>query len=182
MQKNRNDITNAVESKIYDNNQKEIIAIYVREVLADYRDSYFNLLDDHLQNISYDGDSTLQEIINQIGLIPPLWGSTGVFDPGAVDAPDINNCQGVVTTAQYQLLGGGSDCAITINFNQNISNRKIIVTVKSLNPDMNYDNDVCVPVIKSEYSSQQIKVALREVSGHVQQLKLEVFLFNVKTS
>lgn len=181
--KNRNNITNSVESKIYDNNNEEIIAKHVREVFTDYRDSFFNLIDDRLKGINYDDTETLEQVINRIGLIPPLWGKTGSFDPGNPDAPNVNQCEGFITSVQHNRLTK-NDSELIINFNQSIADKKLIVTICTNHANIVSQNDLCAPTIKYQGTgtgSQTIRVGIRELSQETQEIWLEVFAFSVKT-
>lgn len=180
-QKDRNNITQAVNQNVYDNTNKEILASMLRDVFNDYRDSFFNLIDDHLKNMLYEEGQTLEQVINASANVPPLWGSTDWFDVGTPDG-DIENYspKGIVSSMSYERTGN-HDSQITINFSKSILNRKLAVNVFFNGSNYNDNNDVCVPVIRV-VSSTQIKVALREVSSNNQKIRLEILAFTVSTS
>ncbi len=178
-QKTRNSLESTVNSKIYDNANKEIIARYVREVLRDYRDSNFNLKDDKLKNVIYEDNMTLEQKLANTANVPPLWGATQYFDVGSQNGNMNGNNEGIITSTSFNHLTS-HDSVITIGFDQSISKKKLIVNLVTNDNDLNAQNDICAPIIKYQYSSTQIKVALREVSGGQQSIRIEIMAFSIK--
>ncbi|WP_066223356.1 hypothetical protein [Formosa haliotis] len=181
-QKDRNNITQAIEGNVRDNNNKEITAEMIRSVLADFRDSYFNLIDDYLANLKYDNQYTLAEILAQSANVPPLWGSSDFFDPGSTDGNiveynDNGNGTGIVQSMSYLSLGG-PDCEITLNLSKSISNKKLVVSYFTDNTNLNSHNDFCAPIIRVVHS-QAVKIGIREIAGAVNKLRIELFAFTV---
>lgn len=172
----RTDETQIVNDNIYDNNAKEITPEMVRTVMATLIESHFNLVDDFLQNLNYSSGVTLQEKFEESS--DPLWGETGSFDVvGTVGA--ISGGSGIVSSAS-QSASGSADSEVTINLSQSISDRKIIVTIHTNNPDMSSQNDICAPVVRVA-SSTQIRVGLREVASEVQSIRLEILAFKISS-
>ena len=170
-QKDRNNITQAVNQNIYDNANKEILAAMVRDVLADYRDSFFNLKDDKLKDTKYEGNTTLeQHLANIVGRLP-VFGTVEGIDVGS-NQPDLT-ITGIIKAASA--IKSGKDSLIMIEFHKSMSNRGLIPVLKmQMNePQWNAQNDVCTPVIK-RISGYTIHVALREVSSQTQNLTLEI--------
>lgn len=177
-QKGRNDVTSAINSNIYDNNNKEILALMVRDVLADFRDSYFNLIDDELSSLKYDSNNTLAQVLANSANLPPLWGSTDYFDVGSSDGNiQSYSDKGIVQSMNY-IRSSSSDCELTINLSKSIANRKLSINVFHNNPNYGVNNDICMPVIRV-VDSQTVKVAFREVSSNSQDIRLELMAFQV---
>lgn len=150
----------------------------VRDVLGDFRDSYFNLIDDELANLKYNSSLTLAQKLDGSANLPPLWGSSDYFDPGSPSG-DIEsyNDNGIVQSMNY-VRSGTSDCEVTINLSKSIANRKLAINLFTNSTDFNSNNDLCVPVVRV-VDSQTVKVALREVSGHDQSIRIEIMAFQV---
>ena len=165
----RADETIIVNDNIYDNNAKEINPAMVRAVLASLIESNFNLVDDVLKNLNYDTGVTLSQYVSR-----PLWGSTGDFDVGS-SGGSITGNSGIVSSATHSVLSG-SDSQITINFSENISDRKLSLNIFTSMSTINTQNDVCAPVIRI-VSGTQIIVGLREVSTSTQNIRLEILAF-----
>lgn len=177
-QKGRNDITTAINSNIYDNNNKEILAQMVRAVMQDFRDSHFNLKDDELANIKYNSNTTLSQKLDNSANLPPLWGSTDYFDVGSTNGSIVAfGDNGIVQNMNYIKLTK-NDCELTLTLSKSIANRKICISMFTNSTDLDANNDICCPVIRI-VDSQTVKVALREVSGNEQSIRLELLAFQV---
>ena len=175
--KGRNAINQMVGQKIYDNNNKEILASMVREVMADYRDSYFNLIDDKLKDMKYQGNVTLEQHLANVAGGTPIWGSTGFFDPGGNSVqsiPAFNGGSGIVASAEMVKLTF-HDAQIIINLNANYDNRKFMVSIWT-DGNLNINNDVCAPVLR-RVNANEIHVGLREVTDEAQSIRLEILGF-----
>lgn len=179
-QKGRNNLVAAVNEKVYDNQNKEIIARYIREVFEDYRDSHFNLVDDRLKNLLYENNKTLEQKLNEGVNSTPLWGATQHFDPGSQNGDMSGNNQGIVTSTEYNRLNSSS-CEVTILINpeKSISGRKLLCNVVTESSSMNDQNDLCVPVIRY-ISSTKLIIGIREVASKPQSIRVEVFAFNIQ--
>lgn len=172
-QKGRNDIQSTIDSNIYDNNNKEILAQMVRNVLEDFKDSYFNLIDDQLKNTTYqkigNNSQTLEQYLNTIVGAIPIYGSV----QGLNIATNQSNLTttGIISSAAASKNGSGS--LININFSQGISNRRLIPVLSTLSSNMSVQHDVCTPIIR-RISSTNIVVGIKEIQGDDQDLILEI--------
>lgn len=184
---NREEIAQLINENIYDNSYKEITAAMVREVFEQYKESFFNLVDDRLKTLWYDNNSTLEEVIGNME--PPYWGSTGYFnihpdnDGNTISSGTGYGGNGMVSSVIYHALGGSesSDASLEIHVNKDISNKKLMVQVHtSSNSEsvMNESNDVMTPIIY-RLNSNTLYVALREYGSHTQNIRLEIFAFSV---
>mgnify|MGYP001371195077 CR=1 FL=1 len=171
--KGRNGLEQAVGTNIYDNANKEILASMIRSVLEDYRDSHFNLLDDQLANLKFNSEKTLQQYLNdKIGRIPK-YGTFGPVEVG-VDPNQNYNVDGLIKEAKTNTVSNGSDHLIRIEFNESVANRRLIpVLTYPSGVDWNQQNDIAYPVIR-RIGSTTIDLALREISGGVQSLTIEI--------
>lgn len=176
-QKNRNDVTSAINSNIYDNNNKEILALMVRNVLGDFRDSYFNLIDDQLANLKYDANNTLAQILENSAIVPPLWGSSDYFDVGSLNGNiQSYSDKGIVQSMNYHRQDD-KNCEVSLNLSKSIANRKLVVNVFHNDPVYTTNNDICTPVIR--VGAGKVYVAFREVTSKSQQIRVEIMAFQV---
>lgn len=176
-QKGRTDLVSVMGSNIFDNNNKEITAAMVRNMIEDIIDSKFNLVDDELKGATYqiqgDTKTTLEQYLNNVIGAIPLHGSTDWFDPGSTNGNiQTYGDNGIVSSMDYEKLGT-HDCLVRVHFFQPHGNRKFIVNYFTDSQDYNNQNDLCAPVIFI-VSSKQINVAIREVSGNVQKVRLQI--------
>src|SRR5690606_39252067 len=118
--------------------------------LADIRDSCFNLIDDKLKNIIYEGNTTLGDILSQSALVPPLWGATLWFDVNGENT-DGNN-EGIVQSTEVMPGTPSSKTQLTIKFTQPIAGKKLLVSVFTDNSNPHMHSNICTPVIKAGYN------------------------------
>lgn len=170
-QKGRTGLEQVVDQNIYDNNNKEILASMHREVLTDYRDSHFNLIDDELANIKYNSTQTLAQYLDSVIGAVPVYGTVEGVDVAAPAGGSLTT-SGIISSAAYT-FSSGPDGLLTINFSESVSNRRLIPVLTTTSSDWDAQNDVCSPVIR-RISSQQITLALREVSQNLQNLNIEI--------
>lgn len=176
-QKGRDDMMSTINSNVYDNNNKEILALMVRNVLKDLKDSYFNLIDDRLASLKYDENNTLAQVLANSANIPPLWGSSDYFDVGSADGNiQTYSDKGIVQTMGYNRQDS-SNCEVTLYIPKGIGNRKVLVNV--FHDDIFYanNNDICAPVIR--VTGGEVKIALREVTKKSQKIRVEIMAFQV---
>lgn len=173
-QKGRTDLTSGINSNIYDNNNKEILAAMVRNVLEDFRDSNFNLIDDELKNVTYKivGDTkiTLEQYLNSVIGSLPVYGTIIGVDPGG--SKSSYTTDGIISSCT-RVSGSRSDTLLEVNFSQSISNRRLIPVLTTTSSNWDAQNDVLGPVIR-RLSSTRIHLALREVASHTQDLNIEI--------
>ena len=176
-QKTRTGIDQSITANVYDNTQKEILAAMVREVLGDFRDSYFNLLDDELQNLKFNSTQTLGQYLNTIAGSVPKSGTVLGIDVGEGYPPSTNfdiAPGGIISSANF-IQTNGRDTEIEINFSESIEGKKIIPVFKTRSLNYSRDNDLAAPVIFF-VSSNKIRVALREFSDDAQGVDLEIII------
>ena len=169
------DITNI---NILNNLNKEILASMVREVLKDYRDSHYNLIDYELKSIKYNSTQTLEQYLNTIAGSVPVYGRILNFDVGLGSGVDLvidNNPPGIISSAStkgYPYITNNS--LIEINFNINIANKRLIAVLTTNSENWDYQNDICTPTIR-RIATQQIHLGLRQiVPGIPQSLNIEI--------
>ena len=177
-QKSRVQLTEIVEQNIYDNTQKEILAENVREVLLDYRDSHYNLIDDELRTVKYNSTQTLEQYLNTIAGSVPVYGRILNFDVGLGSGVDLvidNNPPGIISSAStkgYPYITNNS--LIEINFNIDIGNKRLIPVLTTNSENWDYQNDICTPTIR-RITTEQIHLGLRQiVPGIPQSLNIEI--------
>ena len=170
--KSRQDLAALVDQKVYDNTQKEILAAMVRDVFLDYRDSHFNWISDELKLAKYNSTQTLEQYLNTIAGSVPVYGRVLNVDVGKSSGN--LNVDGIISSASFT-DGGGNDSRIRVVFSQNIGNKRLIpvFTVAANVLNWNSHNDVCAPVIR-RVSTTEIDLTLREVSGDLQKLDIEI--------
>ena len=172
-QKTRAQLTEIVEQNIYDNTQKEILAEMVREVLKDYRDSHFNLIDDELRNAKYNSTQTLEQYLNTIAGSVPIIGRVLDFNVGIPSGVTLE-VDGIISSAitkGYSYIS--YDSLIEINFSVNIANKRLIPVITTSSTDFDNQNDTCSPVIR-RVSSTQIHLYLRKIAERTQSLDIEI--------
>lgn len=186
----RDGIQAQINNNIFDNNNKEILAAMVREVLVDFKDSYFNLLDDTLENQQYNNTTTLAQMFAASANIPPKWGSTGFFNitnsETSFDIPAYSGGSGIVSGATYHRIGSSTskDGRVEIDLNLTDSNRKFMVQIHTqdyTDATMNNSNDICSPIIFLE-TANKLHIGLKELDSNHQDLRIEVFAFTVSTT
>ncbi|GLB53044.1 hypothetical protein NBRC110019_20840 [Neptunitalea chrysea] len=179
--KTRDEIESLIHNNIYDNNNKEILAAMVREVLIEMRESYFNLKDDTLNTLVYSGSTTLEDMFAASANVPPLWGSTGWFNISSnhneTSISAYSGGSGIVSSATIDAQSGAN--VITISSSVALTNRKVMVQL-CYNGVANSANFTYSPVVWT--AGEIIKVFLREGNSTQQNLRLEVFAFSVDTS
>lgn len=171
-QKRRTGIDQSITANVYDNNQKEILAAMVREVLADFRDSYFNLLDDKLQGLKFNDTQTLQQYLDTIaGSVPKSGTVLNVDVAGALGTYSVD---GIISSASM-IDRNDVMSVIEINFTESISGKRIIPILKTRSQDSNSQKDITPPVVRV-ISSTRINIIIREVFSTVQALDLEIII------
>lgn len=173
-QKSREDLTTLVDQKVYDNTQKEILASMMREVLLDYRDSHFNWISDQLKTAMYNQTQTLEQYLNAIAGSVPIYGRVLNVDVGQ-NSGNLS-VDGAIASASFT-AGGGHDSRIRIVFSQSFGNKRLIpvLTIPANVHNWNDQNDICTPVIR-RVSTTEIELSLREVSGNLQNLDIEIIV------
>jgi hypothetical protein len=170
-QKNRNNLESTVDQNIFDNNNNEILARMVRDVLRDYRDSHFNLLEDELANLQFNSTQTLQQYIDdRLGAVP-LHGTVSGIEVGS--ANQSLSSSGIVSNATY-LTGDGSQSIYSLEFNTSIAQKKIVTQwIYNSSGSGNIDNTVSPAFIRL-VSSTRIDLIVREYIPVAQNLTLQI--------
>lgn len=157
--------TSAVGSNIYDNTNKEITPAKVRAALAVLIESNFNLVDDELKNLKYDGSNTLAQVISP----RPLVGTVTGINVGGADSYGVT---GIVSSA-ITIAFNGTDSNLDVNFSVDISAKILNVTLFYTSGDYNSNNDVCMPVIR-RVSGTKLAIGLRKVSAGATNITLQI--------
>ena len=169
-QKGRSDLVGESNSTFPTNNSKSIKAVNHRAYNDDIIDSTFNLIDDELKGVKYNSTQTLEQYLNSVIGAVHIYGTLENVDVATNPGPITTS--GIIANASYT-FASGPDGLITINFSENISNRRLIPVLTTTSSNWDAQNDVCNPVIR-RISSTQITLALREVSTNLQSLNIEI--------
>lgn len=164
-----------IDSNVYDNNNKEILASMMRTVLEALMNSDFNKDDDQLQNLKYDASKTLAQ---QFALLPIIQEAViGPFDFGGSGTESVD-VQGVAVS-----------CIKTNNTNKgmfyiifppelNILNKKIIINYYIDNPSfsrLQQHGNMASPVY-GFFSDTELRVVIREVDSFTQDMYLKIYI------
>ena len=172
-QKSRAQLTQVVDQNVYDNTQKEILAEMVREVLKDYRDSHFNLIDDELKNYKYNSTQTLEQYLNTIAGAVPVVGRIINFDVGLGSGSTLNT-DGIIQSAETLGIPAITrDSLIEMTFSIDVSNKRLIPVIYSDSNDWSSQNDICTPVLR-RISTTRVRLTIREVAQTAQNLNIEI--------
>lgn len=171
-EKTRNELQQFTESKIYDNDDNEIVARFLRETFKEYRDSHFNRKEDEMANLKFNSTQTLQEYLDERIGRAPLFGQVSGLNIGDANQSLSPVSGGIISSASV-VDNTADDTLYEINFNTNIADRRLIPLMTYTNPNWNGQNDIAVPVVR-RISSTKINVAIRQVSRNTQDLILEI--------
>lgn len=171
-QKRRTGIDQIIQANIYDNTQKEILAAMVREVFADFRDSYFNLLDDKLQNLKYNDAQTLSEYLATVAGAVPKSGQVLNIDIG--DPLKSFTVDGIISSAS-SIERTSDGTLIEINFSESIAGKKIIPVLATKSLNWLDQNDLAAPFYRY-ISSTRINVGLRQFDDPDQSIDLQIIV------
>ena len=169
-QKGRSDLVGESNSTFPTNNSNSIKAVNHRAYNDDIIDSMFNLIDDELKDLKYNSTQTLEQYLNSVIGAVPVYGTLENVDVATNPGPITTS--GIIANASYT-FASGPDGLITINFSENISNRRLIPVLTTTSSNWDAQNDVCNPVIR-RVSGTEITLALREVSTNLQSLNIEI--------
>lgn len=173
--KGRNDVQQVIDTNVYDNNNKEIMASMMRTILEELKVSYFNLVDDQLQNLNFNSVQTLNQFLTTIPVIKRC--SAGPFDVSNSGTETLTVSGDLIVSATKTKING-SDSKIVIDFSESILNKDFIfsyyVTDIGDSP-LDFANDVIYPVYRKD-TTTRITVAMREVSGTTQNMFLRILI------
>ncbi len=164
-------MTNAIQTNVYDNNNKEILASMMRAVLEDFRDSYFNLIDDRLKNFKYNDAMTLEQYLAAIVGALPVYGVIQNIDIGSSSKTTFTTT-GVISSCNL-VSGSGNETLLEVNFSQSIANRRLIPVLYYRHSEYGKADDTLPPLIR-RISSTRIHIAIQEVAGSNQDIDIEV--------
>ena len=170
--KSRVELNQLVEQNIYDNNNKEILAEMLREVLLEYITSNFNLIDDELKEVKYNSTQTLEQYLDTVIGAVPVYGVVEGVNVGASSGSLTTS--GIISSASYT-GGGGNSSLITINFSESIANKILIPVLTTTSLDYNAQNTLLVPVIRVE-GSQTITITIREFYDGDQNVNIKIIV------
>lgn len=168
-------IQQVIDTNVYDNNNKEILAAMVRTVLEELMNSNFNKTDDEMQGLKYNSTQTLQQFFANVPVIRQS--TIGPFDvSGGITATLAISGSTIVSAAS--ISQSVNDSKITIDFSENISTRKFMFNYQTTDigdEGLNRNNDVISPVWRLE-TATRIVVGVREISGQTQNILLNVIV------
>lgn len=170
-QESRTGLDQSIAQNIYDNTQKEIRASMVRDVLNDFRDSFFNLIDDRLANVKFNEQTTLQQYLDQIAGSVPKSGRVLNINIGSPN-PQITVDNGIILEASI-LERTDNTYNIEIKFKESIEGKRIIPVLHTRSLNFNDQVDVTAPVIRF-VSNQRIMVGISQTRSDAQSLDLEI--------
>lgn len=173
--KGRNDVQQVIDTNVYDNNNKEIMASMMRTILEELKVSYFNLTDDQLQNIKYNSSQTLNQFLSTLPVIKRC--TIGPFDVAAGGVNDLDVSGDLIVSATQSVLAG-SDSKIVIDFSESIINKDFIFTyfVTDIGDSpLNISNDIIPPVYRKD-TATRISLGIREVSGGISNTYLRIII------
>lgn len=172
----RDDIEQDVSDKLPTNNSKQIKAQQHRSVLKNFRESFFNLIDDQLDQLTYtyqEGEPvTLDEFIqNYFGQVIKK-GMTSSFDIGSVNVGDDLQVDGVIDAAKV-IDNNNHITLIKIDFNENV-NGKVKIPVLHFEGQWDESNHVGYPAIKDK--GGYIEMGISEFRSRNQEIKIEIII------
>ena len=168
-------IQQIIDTNVYDNNNKEILAAMVRTVLEELMNSNFNKTDDEMQGLKYNSTQTLQQFFASVPIIRQS--TIGPFDVHGGITSSLDVVGDVIVTAAT-ITNAENDSKITIDFSENISQRKFIFNYQTTDlgdAGLNRNNDVIYPVWRLE-TATRIILGIREVSGQTQNILLNIIV------
>lgn len=163
----RDQLQELINTRVYTNDNREIAAQFLREVLEALKDSDFNISDDTLENKKYNQQQTLaQYLSNIIGQIRTE-ATIGAWKiENKTDLTVTGSASNIITNADIFDLGGG-DAKIVVNFNVNVDDKSIIPVIATDAPfdnGINLHNDLATPVIRRDSSTQRT-IGIRQISS-----------------
>ena len=162
-----------IDSNVYDNNNKEILASMMRTVLEALMNSDYNKDDDQLQNLQYDATKTLAQ---QFALLPIIQEAViGPFDVGGSGTSSVD-VDGIAVSGLIIKSGGFVRLEIIFPPEINIITKKILFSYFIENPTNQrlIDNaNMCYPVY-GFFSATEMRIGIREISGLTQDVYLKI--------
>lgn len=178
----RDDIQQITSDKLPTNNAKLITAAKHREVLKDFRESFFNLVDDALADITYEVQGndtiTLGDYLSTLFQNSVKRIKVGVFDIGGLtygDSVPVEDPYGLVASATVE-ENAEKDSLIKITWagNSGIDAAKAKIPVMHYNGlNWNNSNDSFATI---QDNGGYIFVAFREVATNQQTNSLEIII------
>jgi hypothetical protein len=169
----RTDLQQIIDSNVYDNNNKEILASMMRTVLEALMNSDFNKDDDQLQNLKYDSTKTLAQ---QFALLPIIQEATiGPFNVGV--GGSINVSGGVAVSCTGASGVGGTELSIIFPPSLDLLSKKVIITPYVENPtNARLNANRIFQPIYGFFSATEMRVLVNEINPVFQELYLKIYL------
>jgi hypothetical protein len=169
----RADLQQIIDSNVYDNNNKEILASMMRTVLEAIMNSDFNKDDDQLQNLKYDSAKTLAQ---QFALLPIIQEATiGPFNVGG--GGSINVSGGVAVSCTGASGMGGTELSIIFPPSLDLLSKKVIITPYVENPtNARLNANRIFQPIYGFFSATEMRVLVNEINPVFQELYLKIYL------
>lgn len=170
----RTDLQQIIDSNVYDNNNKEILASMMRTVLEALMNSDFNKDDDQLQNLKYDSTKTLAQ---QFALLPIIKkAKIGPFNVGYNGIQNIDfQGDNVVSCINNQT---GPHAFLDITFSVDITNTNFIFNLEIDNPTLGrlVDNGNLLYPVYGILNPTTIRVHFREIDSRNQYAYLKIIM------
>lgn len=162
-----------IDSNVYDNNNKEILASMLRIVLEALMNSDFNKDDDQLQNLKYDATKTLAQ---QFALLPIIQEATiGPFNVGGITGSvDVDG--GVAISCNGSSGDGGTELSIIFTPSLNLLSKKVIITPYVENPtNARLNAHRIFQPIYGFFSATEMRVLVNQINPVFQELYLKIY-------
>jgi len=162
-----------IDTNVYDNNNKEILASMMRTVLEALMNSDYNKDDDQLQNLKYNATKTLAQQFASVPIIKTA--RIGPFDVGGSGSVN-ETVEGEAVDCLNNKLGGRSELTITFPLALDIINKKFFFTYYMANPTGNRPdlNDSIGTPVYGFLSTTQMLVVIREFESVSQDFYLDI--------
>lgn len=163
-----------IDSNVYDNSNKEILASMMRTVLEALMNSDFNKDDDQLQNLKYNASKTLAQ---QFALLPIIKkAKVGPFNVGynGIESIDVEG-DDIVSCVNNQT---GPHAFLDITFSVDITNTNFIFNLEIDNPTGGrlIDNGNLLYPVYGILNPTTIRIQFREIDARAQYAYLKIIM------
>ena len=171
----RTNIQQLIDSNVYNNLNKEILASMMRTVLEELMNSNFNKTDDELQNIKYNSTQTLAQFFDSLPIFK--YANIGPFNIASAGTTVLTVSGDWVTAASIINLTA-NDSKLVIDFSEVITGRKFIFTHQTTaagDAGLNENNDVAVQVWREE-TPTRISIGYRKFEAVTTSIVLNLII------
>jgi hypothetical protein len=184
MRLNRNDLKGLNNTTFTTNNNKEITATKQRAYNESDIDSFFNLEDDELKNLTFDNNTgeTLNDKFNDVNPIilsgAVVVGDVGGGSFGTVPVLQLGNNTSFTSATKTNNISGDNSTIVTVNF-ANIGTTDYLVLVNLIGSGgQDNDNSLRTPIIRDK-SATSFKIDIEEANSGGQSIKYEIALIRL---